>query len=203
MFGNPFGMKRDENKAVHAKKGMPVGFIIYVVLISAWLLPIAAAPLLLMQGNEMAYPIYAAYGSAFVCHQLNSRSLCYFPNENSIADCTRDSTRLEYVKSDAVELNGNIGFKIPVCARDVGIYAAMLIGGFAVLLLGRAHHLDWPSPWFLVAAVIPMAIDGTTQLFGMRESSNSLRLWTGFLTGIALPFYFVPFLNYLAMWGKK
>ncbi len=173
-----------------------------MVLISLWLLPIIAAPFLLMQNSPLAAPIYSAYGSAFICHQLNSRSLCYFPNTNSVADCTPDSSKLEFTKTQATTLNGNTGYKIPVCARDVGIYFAMLMGGVLVLALGHASMREWPSPWYLVLALIPMAIDGGTQALGWRESSNFLRLVTGFVTGIALPFYFVPLLNALLKAAK-
>jgi uncharacterized membrane protein len=37
--------------------------------------------------------------------------------------------------------------------------------------------------------IIPTAIDGTTQLFGARESTNPLRLTTGSLLGVGVPVF--------------
>lgn len=176
-------------------KHLPIGYSIFMVLIAMWLLPITLAPFMLAAGSDAANPIYAAYGSSLVCHQLNSRSLCYFPINASIADCTEDSTRFEAIKTNDVAREGNIGYKFPVCARDIGIYYSMLLGGIIILLLGMQGSHIVPNPWFLAIALLPMAIDGGAQLIGLHESSNFLRIATGFLGGIALPFYLVPMLN--------
>jgi len=176
-------------------KQLPMGYILFMALISLWLLPITLAPFLQQSNSEFAAPIYAVYGSSLVCHQLNSRSLCYYPNGNSISDCTDDSAYLESAKTASVAKSSGVGYKFPVCARDIGIYYSMLLGGIAILLLRMQNNSDMPNPWLLALALIPMAIDGTTQAMGMRESSNFLRLITGFLAGIALPFYIIPMLN--------
>lgn len=176
-------------------KHLPPGFVAFMALITLWLLPITLAPFMLISGVDLANPIYAAYGSSLVCHQLNSRSLCYFPANSTVADCTEDSTHFELVKTNDVAREGNIGYKFPVCARDIGIYYAMLLGGIMIFLLGRQGSHMVPNPWFLAIALLPMAIDGGAQLIGLHESSNFLRIATGFIGGIALPFYFVPMLN--------
>ena len=84
-----------------------------------------------------------------------------------------------------------------VCARDVAIYLAMLLGALALPFVRRIESDLWPNKWLLVAACVPIAIDGFTQLFGLRESSNFLREITGAIVGFALPFYIVPMLNSL------
>ncbi|MFP5245873.1 MAG: DUF2085 domain-containing protein, partial [Thermoanaerobaculia bacterium] len=38
---------------------------------------------------------------------------------------------------------------------------------------------------FAFAAVVPLALDGLTQLAGLRESTNELRVATGLLAGLA------------------
>jgi hypothetical protein len=48
-----------------------------------------------------------------------------------------------------------------------------------------------PIRWYVVLS-IPMAIDGTTQLFGWRESTWELRLITGFLFGLGTAWLFLP-----------
>ncbi len=73
------------------------------------------------------------------------------------------------------------GHQLPVCARCTGIYFGALAGSF----FAREKS---PSPLFLVAALIPMALDGGTQLF-LRESTNVLRLVTGVIAGFATIFY--------------
>jgi uncharacterized membrane protein len=75
------------------------------------------------------------------------------------------------------------GTPMPLCARCVGIYAGMLAG----ILLFRAVPLLRERVMRIVAivAVTPLAIDGLTQLAGLRESTNPLRLATGAIAGIA------------------
>jgi len=75
------------------------------------------------------------------------------------------------------------GVPMPICARCLGIYAGLLVGLLAFRLL----------PWFTeramriaaFLAVTPLAIDGLTQLAGLRESTNPLRLATGIAAGFA------------------
>lgn len=45
--------------------------------------------------------------------------------------------------------------------------------------------------------MVPAAIDGVTQYFGPRESTNTLRLITGFVGGIGL----IIFLKIIISWG--
>lgn len=72
------------------------------------------------------------------------------------------------------------GHQFPVCARCTGVYLSIITAPLikylnltlnALMLLG-------------FALLIPMAVDGITQLFKLRESNNYLRLITGFLGGI-------------------
>jgi len=74
------------------------------------------------------------------------------------------------------------GIPLPVCARDVGIYIGA-IAGFATLMLpDRPKWLG--SLWLLVAAVVPIGLDGVSQtILGLRESSNLIRVATGLVFG--------------------
>ncbi|HEX2835592.1 MAG TPA: DUF2085 domain-containing protein [Thermoanaerobaculia bacterium] len=72
---------------------------------------------------------------------------------------------------------------MPICARCTGIYLGMLVGiAFFIVL-----------PWLrervmrkvAIAAIAPLAIDGLTQLTGLRESTNALRMATGLIAGLA------------------
>ena len=75
------------------------------------------------------------------------------------------------------------GTAMPLCARCVGIYAGLLAGlaAFWIIPFLRERVV---RP-FALAAVVPLAIDGLTQLTGWRESTNELRVATGILAGLA------------------
>jgi uncharacterized membrane protein len=76
-----------------------------------------------------------------------------------------------------------LGFKMAYCERDFAIYTTVLLAGLLYALL-RAHA--HPLPWSVFAiALVPMAVDGFTQLFGLRESTWELRTLTGMLAGVA------------------
>ena len=165
---------------------------------------ILLTPYLAVQGNPAADGLYAAY--SLTCHQLTSRSLCLFVSKStgsySIGDCF-PSSELQSTKQNIVNYPDKTGYKMPVCSRDVAIYFAMLLGLIILPFLQKIETEDWPNKWILLAAAIPTAIDGTTQLFGWRESTNLLRLLTGFVIGIVLPFYILPILNSLYVFIKE
>lgn len=72
---------------------------------------------------------------------------------------------------------------MPICARCVGVYAGLL-GGLALFpLLSKLSEKAMRVAAFV--AVMPLAIDGLTQLTGLRESTNDLRVVTGLLAGMA------------------
>ncbi len=70
----------------------------------------------------------------------------------------------------------------PVCARCTGIYLVM----FVSLIL--FWNIQFRSILSIIGVIliVPMGIDGTTQLLGMRESNNKLRFLTGLIGGIGL-----------------
>lgn len=75
------------------------------------------------------------------------------------------------------------GVAMPICARCVGIYAGLLVGLAAFWLIPYLRERVVRP--FALAAVIPLAIDGLTQLAGLRESTNELRIATGIIAGLA------------------
>lgn len=75
------------------------------------------------------------------------------------------------------ELNEN---QMPFCARDVGLLTGAVIGLAAFVILGRK------VPWiWLLVLLVPMAMDGVVQAVTDYESSNTLRLLTGAIAGLA------------------
>ena len=90
------------------------------------------------------------------------------------------------------------GIQQPVCARCASIYVATALGLVFFRLKGYGEKEFKINYVLTVLLFLPTAVDGFTQLFGWRESTNELRLITGFPFGIgyaymiawALPFVF-------------
>ena len=73
------------------------------------------------------------------------------------------------------------GVPMPICARCTAIYVGMLV---AILLFAARSRLTMPR-YVMYAAALPMAVDGVTQAIGLRESTNELRIVTGFVAALA------------------
>lgn len=75
------------------------------------------------------------------------------------------------------------GVPMPICARCTAIYAGLFLGLLSFIAM----------PWMkervlrvvLYISVVPLAVDGITQLLHLRESTNALRSGTGFFVGVA------------------
>ena len=79
------------------------------------------------------------------------------------------------------------GVPMPICARCVAIYGGLAAGILLFWLLPFLSEIA--SRRLLAVAVIPLAVDGLTQLAMLRESTNSLRLATGLMAGSAFAFW--------------
>ncbi len=85
------------------------------------------------------------------------------------------------------------GHQMACCQRCTAIYGALLLGGLAfVLLRDRLRPLPWKA---YLALVAPMAIDGLTQLTGLRSSTWELRTVTGGVFGLATVWLVYPFFH--------
>ena len=94
--------------------------------------------------------------------------------------------RLCHQRSDrSFFLNEN---QMPFCARCTGIWLGLTIGlGMSIRYIFR---LSERLILLIFIGILPLAVDGTIQLFGLWESNNILRISTGvlagFTTGIAV-----------------
>jgi uncharacterized membrane protein len=185
-------------------KTVYVGYVLFFLILMGSVLAVA----LLAFDNDMG-AAYAAF--SLTCHQKLSRSLCIFNSADSywIGDCTpqegeyiTDSRDRSAIKT---KYNGIVGVKMPVCARDVGLYTAMLIGG---LLYPLARNLEdeVPPSIFLIIALVPIGLDGGVQIVSelgllpfVYESTNLARLATGAIAGLAASFYAIPILANLVL----
>ncbi|MDP2181564.1 MAG: DUF2085 domain-containing protein [Actinomycetota bacterium] len=89
--------------------------------------------------------------------------------------------------------------QLPVCARDTGSYMGFAMAFLLIVALDRERRSsELPPAWlgvWLGVGLLSAAVDGATQLFGLRESTNALRLATGLAMGFAIAAYTVPLLN--------
>ncbi|TCS95769.1 DUF2085 domain-containing protein [Hazenella coriacea] len=86
------------------------------------------------------------------------------------------------------------GKPLPICARCM----SMLLGYLWIPILFLVPiELPW---WVGVPLQLPMLIDGFTQLFKWRESTNLLRVITGSLSGLGLSIIIVDLSIKLASW---
>ena len=79
-----------------------------------------------------------------------------------------------------------------VCVRCTGIYFGFLIGTIVYPFIIGFKTRDTPHRWILIVALLPLGIDGFTQLIGLRESTNDLRIITGMFFGMLTAFFIVP-----------
>ncbi|MEM3030679.1 MAG: DUF2085 domain-containing protein [Candidatus Micrarchaeia archaeon] len=169
-------------------------YALYMIALALYCALILLAPLLASQKSTLAPLLYDFFAAQ--CHQLTSRSLCLYANGGyHVGDCMPQNGTLSYSKQVEVWNAQGHGFKFGMCARDTAIFFGMLLGGLAAPLVVGAAGRKWPNKWLLVAAMVPIAVDGVTQFLGLRESTNALRLLTGGLIGVVMPLYIIPILN--------
>ncbi len=149
------------------------------------------APVLMANGfTSPATFIYGAY--RITCHQLPHRSFFIAGpqrtySEDEIEALTGIRPLAEYVGAPEV------GYKMAWCEREVGIYGAMLLAGLLYGLVRR--RLPLLPFWVYLLFLVPLAVDGTIQLFGWRESTWYVRMVTGGLFGLATVWLVYPYLD--------
>lgn len=188
----------------------------YVIIISLLLSLFVAIPFLAPVLEKKGYDapaqiIYRVY--RVLCHQLAFRSFYlfgeqgYYPRELANIDGVlsyetvtgKPISDLEFARS----FTGDqlLGFKVAICERDVAIYGALALFGF-IFQLSRKRIKQLPWYLWFVFALIPIAIDGFSQIPGLssgwpawlpvRESTPFLRVLTGTLFGAGTGWYMFP-----------
>jgi uncharacterized membrane protein len=85
------------------------------------------------------------------------------------------------------------GHQLGMCERNFSIYASMFLGSLVFTLTKkRLPGIPW---WLWILLILPMAIDGTTQMVGLRESTWILRVVTGTLFGLGNVWFALPFMQ--------
>lgn len=72
------------------------------------------------------------------------------------------------------------GFQFPICARCTGILIGYITSPIFIFF-GL-----FPNIYGSILFIVPMAIDGTVQLFTKYNSNNIKRVITGYLSGFGL-----------------
>lgn len=171
--------------------------VVFNALIGFYVLLPVLAPILMVSGAApLGRAIYIVYRPA--CHQLPERSFFLFgPQATYSLD--------ELWALGAVSEHDNIfsrqgilgtpetGFKLALCQRDMALYGGLLVAG---LLFGLVRKWLRPLKWWIFGLLLlPMAVDGGTQLLLLRESTWLLRVVTGGLVGIAAVWLLYPHLE--------
>jgi uncharacterized membrane protein len=85
------------------------------------------------------------------------------------------------------------GHQLGFCERNLSIYTSMFVGSLIfVLSRKRLPGIPW---WVWLLMILPMAWDGLTQMFGLRESDAILRVITGSLFGFANIWFALPLMH--------
>lgn len=162
--------------------------IFSVVLLLYIAVPTSAAVLMQAGATGPARVIYAIYRG--LCHELPERSYFLFgpqptyslqqlENDNVLAGESLVQRR-EYVGDP------EHGYKIALCQRDLAIYGSMLVAGLIYGLVRRRRRIAPLKLAVFALFLLPIAIDGLSQLPGWRESTWVLRTLTGVLFGVGV-----------------
>ncbi|MEM0449518.1 MAG: DUF2085 domain-containing protein [Methanomassiliicoccales archaeon] len=142
----------------------------FLSIFSFWLFLVLISPLMLPENSikDLSGTVNAIDNMESIANMNPIPAFVYWIGD---INCHQMATRSYF-------LNGN---QMPFCARDVGIFAGLVIG----MILAIIFNLN-PAFRILMVGVIPMMIDGTLQLLSPYESSNQMRLITGIIAGSSL-----------------
>ncbi len=108
------------------------------------------------------------------------------------------------------------GYEMAVCSRCFAIYAGFLAGGLAFYFL--RNRLKPFHIFYYILLCVPMAIDGTAQLFGIpiprgigpgfeliwtTLSNNELRVITGAIFGLGSALFVLPYVQHIIESGDE
>lgn len=143
------------------------------------------------------------------CHQYVYRSFCMEADFPYITNCLNINEKAEaytfnydkiivknitFSKKDvgiirAYKIKTNkIKYVFPVCVRDMGFYIGLFLGVFIFLLIPKKEI----NIFVYVILIFPFLFDGLLQLIiSSYESTNTIRLVTGLIAGIATSFVII------------
>ena len=94
------------------------------------------------------------------------------------------------------------GKYLPVCARCtglcLGLFVGLILGAFLRFYFNVEFTLHLLA--FSILIMLPTIIDGTIQYYKPRESTNFIRLTTGFIGGVGVGILCIYFMNILQIY---
>lgn len=154
------------------------------------------APIFMQMGLTLpARAIYGVY--SVLCHQLPDHSYFLFA-ANPVPllpdlETSGMAPGLDLLGQRRFIGNLEAGYKVALCERDVAIYGSVFLAGLVYSRLRR--RIKPPSLKLYALFVLPMAIDGLTQMFGLRGSTWLLRSITGAMFGAASVWLAYPYVD--------
>jgi uncharacterized membrane protein len=171
--------------------------VVFNALIGLYVLLPILAPILMVSGAApLGRAIYIVYRPA--CHQLPERSFFLFGPQAVYSLDELWALGVVSGEDNIFSRQGilgtpEIGFKLALCQRDMALYGGLLVGG---LLFGLVRKRLQPLKWWIFGLfLVPMAVDGGTQLLFLRESTWFLRVITGGLVGVGAVWLLYPYLE--------
>lgn len=169
---------------------------LFNVLVGLYFLLPLLAPVLASAGlstpSSLIYSVYSA-----TCHQLPERSYFLFGEQPFYSLASLETSGVSegqgIFQRRAFRGNESTGYKIAVCQRDVAIYGSVVVAGLLFAILRRG--IPTIGLKFYLLLLIPIALDGLSQLFGLRESNWWLRTVTGALFGGASVWLAYPYIE--------
>jgi len=83
------------------------------------------------------------------------------------------------------------GSNMGLCARCFSVYSTICIFCFLSVFFDMRASLK-SKHIIALSLCIPLLLDGITQYYGLRESNNFFRLFTGFSAGMGISIIFIP-----------
>jgi len=197
----PPGLPEERSSLARAADAFVVGIArhwlaMFNLAVAVYLLLPFLAPTMMHLG--WAGPAQAIYGIySFACHQLPDHSYFLFGQEplyslrmleaGSMPEGLNILQRRYFIGDET------LGYKVALCQRDIAIYGSVLLAG---LIFGvTRRQVRSPSLKVYALFLIPIALDGLTQMFGFRTSTWWLRTLTGALFGAASVWLAYPYLD--------
>jgi uncharacterized membrane protein len=152
--------------------------------------------------GRVIYVVYSPF-----CHQLPERSYFLFGPQKTYALNELEArgvlpAGLNILQRQFLRYQGapDLGYKVALCERDIAIFGSLLLGGLLFglarsILHRRGREVPRLPVWAYLLALAPIAIDGVSQLIGLRQSNWVLRSITGALFGLATVWLAYPYVQ--------
>ena len=152
------------------------------------------APVLMDAGwTAPAKAIYTIYRPA--CHQRPERSYFYGGPQAVYSIEELEAAGLDTNPFARAIGNEELGWKVAFCERDVAIYGSIFIAGLVYGVVRKRWGARRMRLRIFALFLVPMAIDGLLQLFGVYESNWIMRSLTGAIFGVGAVLFAYPYVE--------